>query len=672
MHTFSILFDICVFWVVISFRRSTAADYRYEECGPMKCREGGPNISFPFHISGLQDPYCGYPASEFTLNCSDNGFPVLHLGESVYAIEHIFYESRSFRVFNSVFINLNNSSSSCVPRFRNTSLSTTSKFKFGDNVKDLHLFSNCTDSNLERERVFCDERESRGLTLYEGDEHFADAVEECGTNLVAPVEVDEGGNRGISDVIQDLRRGFVINWVASHCSDCRQSGGYCGFNETEFVFKCFCQDRPHSRSCKPEKDRSKLILVTAISGGGVFILLCLSISLIIWRCKKRFVRPYLSRNISCDPYSKSDIEGGNSYFGIPIFSYKELLEATNNFDSKKELGDGGFGTVYLGKLQDGREVAVKRLYERNFKRVEQFMNEVEILTKLRHKNLVSLYGCTSRRSRELLLVYEYISNGTVADHLHGERANEAPLTWAVRMKIAIETASALAYLHKSDIIHRDVKTNNILLDDNFCVKVADFGLSRLFPNDVTHISTAPQGTPGYVDPDYHQCYQLNDKSDVYSFGVVLIELVSSMPAVDISRHTSEINLASLAVNRIQRSAFDELIDASLGYKTDADVLRMATLVAELAFRCLQLEKDMRPSMDEVLNLLKEFQGGDKVAFEAKKEGSFGDGKIPPSPETEDVTLLKLRNFQSSPNAVTDRWISGSSTASSYHMKSVEL
>lgn len=302
------------------------------------------------------------------------------------------------------------------------------------------------------------------------------------------------------------------------------------------------------------------------------------------------------------------------------------------------------------------------------------MNEVEILTKLRHKNLVSLYGCTSRRSRELLLVYEYVSNGTVADHLHGEIAKDAPLTWAVRMKIAIETASALAYLHKSDIIHRDVKTNNILLDDNFSVKVADFGLSRLFPNGVTHISTAPQGTPGYVDPDYHQCYQLNDKSDVYSFGVVLIELVSSMPAVDISRHTSDINLASLAVNRIQRSAFDELIDASLGYKTDADVSRMATMVAELAFRCLQLEKDMRPSMDEVLSSLNEIQGGDKVKFGIKnegKEGIFVTRKIPPSPETEDVTLLKNRNFQSSPNAVTDRWISSSSTTSSYHMKSVD-
>ena len=137
---------------------------------------------------------------------------------------------------------------------------------------------------------------------------------------------------------------------------------------------------------------------------------------------------------------------------------------------------------------------MKRLYRHNYKRVQQFINEVEILAKLRHPNLVLLYGCTSTQSHDLLLVYEYIPNGTVADHLHGPEANPSLLTWPIRMNIAIETASALAYLHATEIIHRDVKTNNILLDHNFCVKVADFGLSRLLPNDVTHVSTAPQGT----------------------------------------------------------------------------------------------------------------------------------------------------------------------------------
>ncbi|KAJ0692883.1 putative protein kinase RLK-Pelle-WAK-LRK10L-1 family [Helianthus annuus] len=195
---------------------------------------------------------------------------------------------------------------------------------------------------------------------------------------------------------------------------------------------------------------------------------------------------------------------------ISLFSYKELKDATQNFNPSHELGDGG-------KLKDGREVAAKKLHEHKYNRVQQFRNEVEILTKLRHPNLVVLYGC-----RELLLVYEYVPNGNVADHLHGEQENPYLLTWPIRMNIAIETASALVYLHTSEIIHRDVKTTNILLDHNFCVKAADFGLSRLIPNNVTHVSTAPQGTAGYVDPQYHQRYQLTEKSDVYSFRVVLI------------------------------------------------------------------------------------------------------------------------------------------------------
>ncbi|XP_075484795.1 LEAF RUST 10 DISEASE-RESISTANCE LOCUS RECEPTOR-LIKE PROTEIN KINASE-like 1.1 isoform X2 [Primulina tabacum] len=392
-----------------------------------------------------------------------------------------------------------------------------------------------------------------------------------------------------------------------------------------------------------DKKKKKVILAGAIVGAA--LLVCLLACFIIWRNKKRVTDAYrLPRNISSDPSSNSDIEGGCLYLGIPVFSYTELVEATNNFDSSRELGDGGFGTVYYGKLKDGREVAIKRLYEHNYRRVEQFMNEIKILTCLKHPNLVTLYGCTSRRSRELLLVYEYIENGTVADHLHGERADESPLTWSIRLNIAIETATSLTYLHKSDIIHRDVKTNNILLTDNFRVKVADFGLSRLFPIDATHISTTPQGTPGYVDPEYHQYYQLTGKSDVYSFGVVLVELISSMPAVDINRHRHEINLANIALNKIQSCAFDELIDSSLGYGTDAEVTRMTTSVAELAFRCLQPEKEMRPSMNEVLDYLKDIQSGDE---------ENRNGKMLHSPETDEVMLWKNKNLLS-PAPVTDK------------------
>ncbi|XP_015967216.1 LEAF RUST 10 DISEASE-RESISTANCE LOCUS RECEPTOR-LIKE PROTEIN KINASE-like 1.1 [Arachis duranensis] len=289
------------------------------------------------------------------------------------------------------------------------------------------------------------------------------------------------------------------------------------------------------------------------------------------------------RNLYSRPNSNTNPESGNLYFGIPLFSYEELQVATNNFDQTKELGEGGFGTVYYGKLRDGREVAVKRLFERNYKPVESFINEIQILTRLRHRNLVSLYGCTSRHSRELLLVYEYIPNGTLSYHLRGDRTKSSTLTWPVRMKIAIETACALAYLHACGIIHRDVKTSNILLDNNFGVKVADFGLSRLFPSDVTHVSTAPRGTPGYVDPDYRLCYQLTNKSDVYSFGVVLVELISSLPAVDMNRERDDVKLANVAVRKFQKGAFCELVDPSLGIQSDDDSRRMIISVAKLAF-----------------------------------------------------------------------------------------
>lgn len=310
----------------------------------------------------------------------------------------------------------------------------------------------------------------------------------------------------------------------------------------------------------------------------------------------------------------------------------------------------------IGRLQDGREVAVKRMYENNLKRVEQFMNEVEILTRLRHPNLVTLFGCTSRRSRELLLVYEYIPNGTMADHLFGKRSGTSPIPWRIRLNMAIESADALAYLHASDVIHRDVKTNNILIDHSFRVKVADFGLSRLFPNDVTHVSTAPQGTPGYVDPEYYQCYQLTDKSDVYSFGVVLCELISSKPAVDTNRHRHDINLASMAINKIQNQTLHELVDPALGYDTDYSVKRMTTLVAELAFRCLQQERDMRPTMQEVVKALKEIE---------QEEITLQNAEVVDI-RTDDTGLVRNITPPFSPESVvTDKWHSDSAIPSSF-------
>ncbi|KAM3269610.1 LEAF RUST 10 DISEASE-RESISTANCE LOCUS RECEPTOR-LIKE PROTEIN KINASE-like 1.1 [Capsicum chacoense] len=472
--------------------------------------------------------------------------------------------------------------------------------------------------------------------------------------IVLPTPSKPYASHGLFEL---LTSDILLDWeLSKDCHLCLDKGGKCQIID-EHEFHC-------SKGLNGQSKLRMIILASVISGVGL-ILLSSVVIFSIWRRKR-------GKNDS--KQVRQDLVVESKYFGfqVPVFTYAELQEATNNFDPSNELGDGGFGTVYSGKLYDGREVAVKCLYEHNCKRMQQFINEIEILTRLRHQNLVSLYGCTSRRSRELLLVYEYIPNGTVADHLHGERAAEGSLTWPIRMNIAVETASALAYLHASDVIHRDVKTNNILLGNNFRVKVADFGLSRLFPNDVTHISTAPQGTLGYVDPEYHECYQLTDKSDVYSFGVVLIELVSSMPAVDMNRHKHEINLANLAINRIQRCAFDELIDPSVEFAPDILInKRMTISVAKLAFRCLQPDRDIRPTMDEVLNILKNIQGGkfhqDEKTFDTSASFNLFKNKsvnIPPfSPESDKAALLQKVRFLSSPETNSEIWISGSTTTS---------
>lgn len=280
------------------------------------------------------------------------------------------------------------------------------------------------------------------------------------------------------------------------------------------------------------------------------------------------------------------------------------------------------------------------------------MNEVKILSRLRHPNLVTLYGSTHPSSPHLLLVYEFMPNGTLADHLHDPlRSKSLPLS--LRLSMAIDTAAALTYLHSIEIIHRDVKSNNILIDNNFKVKVADFGLSRLFPAGATHISTVPQGTPGYLDPEYHRFFQLTDRSDVYSFGVVLMELICSRPAVDIDRKPTEISLAMAAVNKIQKGELGELVDPALGLQSDQEAARMVMLMAELAFRCLQMDREMRPSMREVLEVLREIEGrgvccnADACELKVKEESR----------------LLK-HSDPFSPDSVMEKWGSRSTTSNS--------
>ncbi|XP_051117273.1 wall-associated receptor kinase-like 14 [Andrographis paniculata] len=292
---------------------------------------------------------------------------------------------------------------------------------------------------------------------------------------------------------------------------------------------------------------------------------------------------------------------------VPYYPYKEIERATNGFSEKQRLGTGAYGTVYSGKLHNFEMVAIKKIKHRDHESVEQVMNEIKLLSSVSHPNLVRLLGCCIENG-EQILVYEYMPNGTLSQHLQRERGPVLP--WTIRLTIAAETAHAIAHLHSAinpPIYHRDIKSSNILLDYEFKSKVADFGLSRFGMADDSHVSTAPQGTPGYLDPQYHQNFHLSDKSDVYSFGVVLVEIITAMKVVDFSRPHSDINLAALATDRIGKGRVDEIIDPYLEPHRDAWTLSSVHKLAELAFRCLAFHRDMRPSMMEVADELEQIR-----------------------------------------------------------------
>ncbi|KAB1211956.1 hypothetical protein CJ030_MR5G023736 [Morella rubra] len=290
--------------------------------------------------------------------------------------------------------------------------------------------------------------------------------------------------------------------------------------------------------------------------------------------------------------------------GVKDFSYGEMAMATNNFDSSAQVGQGGYGKVYRGILADGTVVAIKRAQEGSLQGEKEFLTEIQLLSRLHHRNLVSLIGYCDEEG-EQMLIYEFMSNGSLRDHLSGK--SKEPLSFAMRLRIALASAKGILYLHTEanpPIFHRDIKATNILLDSNYIAKVADFGLSRLAPvPDIdgtvpAHVSTVVKGTPGYLDPEYFLTHKLTDKSDVYSLGVVFLELLTGMhfhtktSAIE-SFHPFQVNISH------QSGKIFSVIDGRMGSYPFECVAKFVTL----ALKCCQDEPDSRPSMAEVVREL---------------------------------------------------------------------
>ncbi|KAL4559555.1 hypothetical protein LXL04_031697 [Taraxacum kok-saghyz] len=284
------------------------------------------------------------------------------------------------------------------------------------------------------------------------------------------------------------------------------------------------------------------------------------------------------------------------------YTLRELEIATNGFADENVIGEGGYGIVYCGVLADKSTVAVKNLLNNRGQAEREFKVEVEAIGRVRHKNLVRLLGyCVEGAHR--ILVYEYVDNGNLEQWLHGDVGPTSPLTWEIRMNIILGTAKGLTYLHEGlepKVVHRDIKSSNILIDRQWNPKVSDFGLAKLLGSESSYVTTRVMGTFGYVAPEYASTGMLNERSDVYSFGILIMELISGRNPVDYSRPQGEVNLVDWLKMMVTNRTAEAVLDPKIPEKPSSRALKRVLLVA---LRCVDPSAQKRPKMGHVIHML---------------------------------------------------------------------
>ncbi|XP_028239874.1 LEAF RUST 10 DISEASE-RESISTANCE LOCUS RECEPTOR-LIKE PROTEIN KINASE-like 2.1 isoform X2 [Glycine soja] len=554
-------------------------------CEPSKC--GNLNISYPFwkkSNTNVQE-FCGYP--EFGLECLDDQ-AILILPTNRYQVTDINYDNHSITL-----IDIDVLGQPC-PRARHNVSLHNLPLSFSSLDFNLSFYFNCSSYPSSIQHIGCMKHDKYQSYVFKtGDEAESngyDWLRRCEEHVVVTVKKDEIEISGLITGFGDaMQKGFVLDWMrAQDCAVCEESNGYCRFDQATKQSRCLCSEgRTEAKSCK------KAITTGVMGGFMICIIICCTKCMSSTKVKLWFT---LKNDQRIESFLKH-----HGALAQKRYKFSEVKKMTNSF--KVKLGEGGFGAVYKGELLSGCPVAVKIL-NASKGNGEEFINEVASISRTSHVNIVTLLGF-SLEGRKKALIYEFMPNGSLDKFIYNKGLETtASLSWDNLWQIAIGIARGLEYLHSgcnTRILHFDIKPHNILLDENLCPKISDFGLAKLFPRKDSIVSLSyARGTIGYVAPEVCNKHfgGISHKSDVYSYGMMLLEMVGVKKNINAETSQTSEYFPDWIYKRLEQGR-DLTTDGVIATQ-ETEIARKMTIVG---LWCVQTIPQDRPTMSKVIEML---------------------------------------------------------------------